>query len=113
MLHIAVAVVLHLLCVSLASPLEKRGINGPVIASNFPDPSWVLAEDSVVIAFGSHSGGFNVPTASSSTAFKTWALRNADALPTVGAWSTGNNVVTPDVIRLVRFDLAFYVATYY
>lgn len=79
---------------------NKRGISGPVIASNFPDPSFIEVNGHFY-AFSTNSGGKHVPVAQSSD-FAAWSLMNVDALPKVGAWSNGQNVWAPDVIRRVR-----------
>nr|AFW16060.1 putative beta-xylosidase [Phanerodontia chrysosporium] len=78
--------------------IQKRGITGPVITSNFPDPSFVKGLDGTWYAFSTNSGGKHVPVANSPD-FITWTLTGADALPTVGAWSTGGDVWAPDVIQ--------------
>ncbi|EKM56123.1 glycoside hydrolase family 43 protein [Phanerochaete carnosa HHB-10118-sp] len=80
--------------------LQKRGITGPVITSNFPDPSFVKGTDGLWYAFSTNSGGLHVPIATSSD-FVTWTVTGQDALPTVGAWSTGGDVWAPDVIQRV------------
>ena len=86
-----------------AAAIDKRGITGPVITSNFPDPSFVKGLDGAWYAFSTNSGGKNVPVANSAD-FVTWTLTGQDALPTVGAWSTGTNVWAPDVIRRVSLE---------
>ena len=90
---------------AFALPLAKRTVHGPVIPSEFRDPSFVAAIAGDFVAYASSSGGMNVPTAHTTTTgnFNTWALENVDALPVVGAWSTGNNVVAPDVVQLVSY----------
>lgn len=86
---------------SLAAPLSKRSIVGPVIQSNFPDPA-VIQVGSTYYAFATNSGGHHIPYATSSD-FSSWAVAAGDALPSVGAWSNGNNVWAPDVIQVVRY----------
>ena len=86
---------------SFAFPLAKRAVHGPVIATEFRDPSFVAAKAGDYVAYASSSGGMNVPTAHTTSDFNTWALENVDALPVVGAWSSGSNVVAPDVVELV------------
>lgn len=85
------------------APLGKRGITGPVITSNFPDPSIVKGTDGKWYAFSTTSGGKHVPVATSSD-FVTWTVTGKDALPKVGEWSTGSNVWAPDVIQRVRIQ---------
>jgi beta-xylosidase len=103
-----------LLCITAVSltpayarALGKRSINGPVISSNFPDPS-VTNVDGTWYAFSTNSDGKHIPTASS-TDFVNWVVSSDDALPTIGAWSTGVNVWAPDVIQLVTFINLFYL----
>ena len=95
-----------LLQLVFGTPLEKRGISGPVIKANFQDPSFVFAgAGTSTVAFSSNNGGRNVPVATKGANFNTWTLTSKDALPTVGEWSTGNNVVSPDAIQRVRLLL--------
>ena len=91
-----------------AAPLSQRSISrGPVISTNFPDPSWIQDGDKFY-AFSTNSGGRNVPTAQSSD-FKNWSvIADHDALPTVGAWSTGEAVWAPDVVRLANGQYVLY-----
>ena len=88
---------------AFAVPLAKRAVSGPVISSEFRDPSFVWANVGDAVAYASSGFGMNIPTAHTTTTtdFNVWELENVDALPVVGAWSTGNNIVAPDVIRLV------------
>ena len=83
-----------------AVAINKRAITGPVITSNFADPSFVAGTDGIWYAFSSNSGGKHVPIADS-TNFVTWKLLGKDALPAVGVWSTGTNVSAPDAIQRV------------
>ena len=88
---------------SIAVPLSKRSIIGPVIQDNFPDPS-IIQVGSTYYAFSTNSGGKHVPYATSPD-FNTWTVAaGQDALPTVGAWSNGNNVWAPDVLQVVSTD---------
>ncbi|TFK47469.1 glycoside hydrolase family 43 protein [Heliocybe sulcata] len=90
-----------------ASPLEKRGITGPVISSNFPDPS-ILQVGGTWYAYSTTSGGKNVPMQTSSD-FVHWSPVSTDALPNVGAWSSGG-VWAPDVIQLHDGSYVMYYA---
>ncbi len=88
---------------SIAVPLSKRSIAGPVIQSNFPDPA-VIQVGSTWYAFATNNGAQHIPYATSPD-FNTWTVAEGqDALPSVGGWSNGNNVWAPDVIQLVRKD---------
>ena len=91
---------LFFLPLAFGATIEKRGITGPVITSNFPDPSFVKGLDGTWYAFSTNSGGLHIPVANS-VDFVTWNLTGQDALPTVGAWSTGKDVWAPDVIQRV------------
>ena len=85
---------------SLASPIQKRSVNGPVIAANFPDPS-IIQVGSSWYSFATNNGVHNVQIATSND-FNTWTVLDQDALPRVGAWSNGQNVWAPDVVQVVR-----------
>ena len=79
---------------------------GPLISSNFPDPSYMEA-NGVYYAFGTNNGAQHVPVATSSD-FQTWTIADGvDALPTAGSWSDGNNVWAPDVSQLVSWPPSF------
>ena len=95
----SLAALSQLLLVSTAPLINKRSVNGPVIASNFPDPSFIQV-GSQYFAFSTSGGGKNIPVATSSD-FNSWSLTDGDALPVVGAWSNGANVWAPDVVQLV------------
>lgn len=79
---------------SPASPdshqLAKRLERGPVISSNFPDPS-ITYYNGMWYSFATNSGGVNIQIATSRD-FYTWQLvKNAngtqkDALPAAPAW---------------------------
>ncbi len=86
---------------SVASPLSRRSIAGPVIKDNFPDPS-VIQVGSTYYAFATNNGVQHIPYASSPD-FKSWTVAaGRDALPRVGAWSNGKDVWAPDVVQVVR-----------
>ena len=85
------------------SPISRRSLsNGPVITSNFPDPS-LIQVGNTWYAFSTTSGGLNVPIAKS-TDFKTWTVSNIDALPSLGAWAASGNTWAPDVVQLVCYS---------
>lgn len=94
------------LCISsLAIPLAKREVWGPVIESDFPDPS-IIKVGNTWYAFGTQSlydyKNIKVQVASSPD-FTTWTLHeNHDALRTLGAWVDASNplVWAPDVVAL-------------
>ncbi|KAI0030284.1 glycoside hydrolase family 43 protein [Vararia minispora EC-137] len=92
----------------LASTLSRRSINGPVITSNFPDPS-ILAVGGIYYVYSTNSGGKHVPMQTSSD-FVNWVPVSTDALPTVGAWSNGQNVWAPDVVQLRDGSYVMYYA---
>jgi beta-xylosidase len=96
---LAVVAALPLLC--SAAPIHgKRSFEaGPLISSNFPDPSYILV-DGTYYAFGSNNGDIKVQIATS-TDFQSWSIVDADALPATGSWSDGSNVWAPNVIQLV------------
>ncbi|KAM0713552.1 hypothetical protein Q7P37_010514 [Cladosporium fusiforme] len=94
------------LCISsLAMPLVKREVWGPVIKSDFPDPSIIRVGDTWY-AFGTQSlfdfKDVRVQFATSND-FTTWSLREGyDALGSLGAWVDESNplVWAPDVFQL-------------
>ncbi|KAL8766566.1 MAG: hypothetical protein Q9209_006709 [Squamulea sp. 1 TL-2023] len=87
---------------------KKRSIsNAPVIASNFPDPSF-LEFDNTFYAFSTNNGKQNVPVARSPNFNNNWTLlKNHDALPTLPTWTTGN-IWAPSVIRLSNGNFVLY-----
>lgn len=98
----AAALLPFLVSPSIAAPLSKRSIAGPVIQVNFPDPS-IIQVGSTYYAFATNNGAQHIPYASS-TDFNSWTVATGqDALPSVGAWSNGNNVWAPDVLQVVRY----------
>ena len=66
------------LTLSLAAPYQRRQATGPVIGSNFQDPSVVQLADGSYIAYAGVNGnpaGSNVLTATSPD-FTTWTIRD-------------------------------------
>jgi len=77
--------------------LCRGSVNGPVISSDFPDPSF-LQVGGMSYAFSTNSGGKNIQVATSKDG-QTWSLSNVDALPSVGSWATTGKTWAPDVIQ--------------
>jgi len=79
---------LGLLAPILALPITKREIQGPVITSDFPDPSIIKVGDTWY-AFGTQSvfdyTDIRVQLATS-TDFNTWTVTGNDAMGTLGGW---------------------------
>ncbi|BCR87340.1 glycoside hydrolase family 43 protein [Aspergillus chevalieri] len=84
---------------ALASPIQPRA-QGPWLAldTNFPDPSFVQADDKTWYAFGTNGNGKRVQVARSPD-FNTWTLLDKEALPTLAGWETEVDHWAPDVIR--------------
>ena len=80
-----------------AIPMSRRSIGGPVIESNFPDPSFIEV-DGTYYAFGTNNG-VTVPWATS-TDFNTWTVQQGSALNGAGSWSNGVDVWAPDVVQI-------------
>lgn len=86
-------------------PVEKRAVAGPVIGSNFPDPS-IIRVGSTWYSFATNnndgSGSTHVQIAKSSD-FNSWTLLGKDALPNLPGWVYAANpaVWAPDVIQNV------------
>ena len=77
--------------------------NGPVIAENFPDPSFIHVNDTYY-AFSTNSGHGNVPVATS-TDFVNWTFTQ-DALPSLGNWTSGKTWAL-DVTQVVSIYCLF------
>jgi hypothetical protein len=93
------------LVLALAAPPHKRQSTGPVIGSNFQDPSIVQLDDGSWVAYAGVNGnpaGINVLVATS-TDFSTWSIRNGyDALPVMPSFAASPpHVWAPDVVQLV------------
>lgn len=89
----------------LAAPQRKRQVSGPVIGSNFQDPSVLQLADGSWYAYAGVNGnpaGINVLVATSSD-FSSWAVHSGwDALPTLPAWAASPpHVWAPDITQLV------------
>ncbi|KAK6378002.1 hypothetical protein LTR64_001385 [Lithohypha guttulata] len=101
---------------AVAVPLMDRSVHGPVIPTDFQDPS-VLKVGDTYHGFAGLNGDkagttSNVITATSKD-FSTWTVDNTDALPYPGAWvATVPHVWAPDIVQLAngRFVL-YYSAT--
>jgi len=98
---------LALLPASIAAPVKhsKRSVNGPVITTDFPDPS-IISVDGTWYAFGTQSiydhTNIHIQVATSKD-FNTWTLmQGTDALPNLPGWAANDgNVWAPDVNQLV------------
>ncbi|KAF8079291.1 glycosyl hydrolase [Lyophyllum atratum] len=103
-----------LLGLALAFPAQnitKRDtVKGPVISTNFPDPSliWVESEHSW-FAFATSGGGVNAQIATSPD-FVNWKVPGQDALPKVGAWVYAPNPAlwAPMVIQIADGSFVMY-----
>ncbi|KAL0259194.1 hypothetical protein SLS55_006699 [Diplodia seriata] len=95
-------------------PVEKRVVAGPVIGSNFPDPS-LIKVGSTWYSFATNSndgsGSTHVQIAKSSD-FNSWTLLGKDALPNLPGWvNTANPAVwAPDVIQNDAGKFVMYFA---
>lgn len=90
---------LHLLCF-LSLGMSHASITGPVISTDFPDPSIIQVNDTWY-AFATSGAGLNVRVATSPD-FVTWTVvEGYDAMPNPAPWA-GGNVWAPDVSQLVR-----------
>jgi len=89
------------------SVLNERAEFGPVLASNFPDPS-IIWVNGYWYSFATTNGVVNIQIARSPD-FVTWTQVNnpngsqRDALPYIPAWVNGTaaNTWAPDVVMLV------------
>ncbi|CAF9922780.1 MAG: hypothetical protein GOMPHAMPRED_002671 [Gomphillus americanus] len=88
-------------------PLEPRTINGPVIASNFPDPAFIQ-EGNTYYAFATTNGN-GIPYATSPD-FNTWTVSNTPAMAETGSWSTGEDLWAPDVVQISGQYIMYYCA---
>ncbi|KAF2085715.1 glycoside hydrolase family 43 protein [Saccharata proteae CBS 121410] len=96
------AALLSLSALGYAAPLGKRSESGPVISSNFPDPSIIKVGDTWY-AFGTNVDDNAAPHVqiATSTDFNSWTLTGDDALPNVPGWVYGDEpaIWAPDVIQ--------------
>ena len=99
MARLSAASLLLLALQATSFPLTKRAIDGPVITSNFPDPSFIKAGDTYY-AFGTNNGVMT-PWATS-TDFDNWTVQQGSALSGAGSWSNGKDVWAPSVVQIVR-----------
>jgi len=102
------------LALSLAAPASngKRQGGGPVIGSNFQDPSVVQQSDGSYVAFSGVNGnppGINVLVATSPD-FASWTIRSGyDALPSLPSWAASPpHVWAPDVTQLENGNFVLY-----
>ncbi|KAK0647877.1 Extracellular endo-alpha-(1-_5)-L-arabinanase 2 [Lasiodiplodia hormozganensis] len=95
-------------------PVEKRAVAGPVIGSNFPDPS-IIRVGNTWYSFATNnndgSGSTHVQIAKSSD-FNSWTLLGKDALPNLPGWVYAANpaVWAPDVIQNDAGKFVMYFA---
>lgn len=96
----------------LTSPIQPRA-QGPWLAidTNFPDPSFVQADDGTWYAFGTNGNGKRVQVASSPD-FNTWTLLDKEALPTLAGWETEVDHWAPDVVRRVGSLPPFFLSLF-
>lgn len=84
---------------------QATPLNGPVIDSNFADPS-AIHVDGIWYAFATNNhfqegpDGQNIQVATS-TNFVDWKVTGNDALPAIGAWAFQKAVWAPSVVRRV------------
>lgn len=82
-----------------------KSVDGPVITSNFPDPTAILVNDTYY-SFATNNRKalpdlIHIPV-SVSTDYKTWKLLpDHDALPDVGPWAKEQGIWAPSVVQLV------------
>ncbi len=93
------------LVLTLAAPQHKRQVSGPVIGSNFQDPSIVQLSSASWVAYAGVNGnpaGVNILVATS-TDFASWTIHDGyDALPSLPSWAASPpHVWAPDVVQLV------------
>jgi beta-xylosidase len=83
----------------------------PVINANFPDPSWIRAEDGTWYAFATNNPSItHVQVASAPAATCLWTVLQQDALPTVGRWCNGIEVWSSDVWQVADGTYVLYYA---
>ncbi|KAJ5218029.1 uncharacterized protein N7498_000128 [Penicillium cinerascens] len=82
----------------LTTPLPKRtqGVSMG-LDTDFPDPSFLKAQDGKWYAFGTNGNGKRIQVASSDD-FSSWTLLDIEALPTLSSWETDKEHYAPDVI---------------
>ena len=90
---------------------QRRGLWGPWLGVDFPDPSIIYGDGSWK-AYGTSSNGKNVPIAVSSDAI-TWSLTGDDALPNVGSWvdPSDHAIWAPDMQKNVSLHNAYVLFT--
>ena len=82
-----------------------------MINENFPDPSWIRAEDGTCYAFATNNPVVTlVQLASAPAATGHWTVLPQDALPTVGAWCNGIEVWARDVRQVADGSYVLYYA---
>lgn len=99
-----------------AAPADASGLDTPVIADNFPDPS-ILLENGVYYAYSTNHGQpdcweANVPFRTS-TDLQHWQCvpGSNDAMPQVPVWATKGQIWAPSVGRLDDGRYALYFSS--
>ena len=83
--------------------VQKRGLWGPWMGVDFPDPSIIWGDGSWK-AYATSSNGKRIPVAVSNDAVS-WSLTGNDALPNPGAWvDAGAGIWAPDVQKNVSTE---------
>ncbi|KAL6718139.1 hypothetical protein ACLMJK_004226 [Lecanora helva] len=101
----------YLISFSIQLPFSRRALsNGPVISSDFPDPSF-LNVGGTYYAFATTNGQQNIQSATSPD-FATWTVTGQDALPNLPSWSNGASWA-PDVIQLADGTFLMYFTALY
>jgi beta-xylosidase len=100
--------ILSLISLAWTAPLTKRSITGPVITSNFPDPSFIEV-NGVYYAFATTNGAQLVPNAQSND-FVNWAVSGSSALTSAGSWSNGRDLWAPSVYQVNGQYVMYYSA---
>jgi beta-xylosidase len=101
-----------------SSPISKRSVTGPVIDTDFPDPS-IIQVGSTWYAFGTQSlfDYKNIKTQlATSSDFENWDLReNYDALRTLPSWVDMEDprIWAPDVFQNDEGDYVMYFSAAY
>jgi beta-xylosidase len=100
-----------LVSASTANAAFRRQNANPVINDNFPDTSWIRAEDGTWYAFATNNPGVtHVQLASAPAAAGPWTVLQRDTLLKVEAWCNGIEVRAPDVRQVADGSYVLYYA---